>query len=253
MSHSPNSRVCARLKKTFICSPLGWTLARVLGKRSGSPPGYVRFGSFRRLRPIGPDWGYERGLPLDRYYIEKFIGLHAADVKGHVLEVRDNEYTKRYGGDRVVKSNVISLSADDGSPTIVADITRADHIPSDMFDCIIFTQTLHLIYDVRAAVKTLYRILKPRGVLLVTVPTVSKIASEERSDHWRLTSHSCSTLFREFFPSDQLTITSYGNVLSAIAFLEGLAVPELKKSELEFADPEFEMLVSVRAVKPEMS
>jgi SAM-dependent methyltransferase len=118
-----------------------------------------------------------------------------------------------------------------------------------MFDCIIMTQTLQLIYDMRSALRTLHRILAPGGVLLVTVPTVSRIASDERSDNWRLTSRSCSTLFREFFPSDNLTVTPYGNVLSAIAFLEGLAVRELTKAELDYRDPDFEVVNSVRAVK----
>jgi len=241
------------LKSLIVRTPVGWSLARMMGKRSGPPPGYVRWGSFRRLTPIGPQWGYERGLPLDRYYIEKFVASHASDIQGHVLEVREDEYTKQFGGDRVVKSDVVSLALDDGKPTIVADVTRADHIPSDTFDCIIFTQTLHLIYDMRSALRTLHRILKTGGVLLVTVPTISKIASEEQSDHWRLTSLACGTLFREFFPSSALTITPYGNVLSGIAFLEGMAVRELSRAELEFHDPEFEVIISVRAVKPGMS
>jgi SAM-dependent methyltransferase len=238
-----------QLRNLLIRNPIGWTLARMMGKKSGPPPGYVRFGSFRRLSPIGPCWGYERGLPLDRYYIEEFIAAHASDIRGDVLEIRDNEYTKRFGGNSVVKSDVVSLTRDDGTPTIVADLTQADHIPSDKFDCIIITQTLQLIYDMRSALGTLHRILKPGGVLLVTVPNVSKIASDERSDNWRLTSRSCNTLFREFFPSDNLTVTPYGNVLSAVAFLEGLAVRELSKAELDFRDPDFEVIISVRAVK----
>ena len=241
------------LKALLLRTPVGWSLARMMGKRSGPPPGYVRFGSFRRLSPVGPAWGYERGLPLDRYYIEKFIASHASDIQGHVLEVADDEYTKRFGGNRVVKSDVVSLTRDDGITTIVADLTNAHHVPSDTFDCIILTQTLQLIYDLRSALGTLHRILKPGGVLLVTVPTVSKIASDEPNDHWRFTSRSCNALFREFFPSDGLTITPYGNVLSAIAFLEGLAVRELSVTELEFFDPEFEVVISVRAVKPASS
>jgi len=243
----------AKLTSRFLRTPVGWSLARMLGKRSGPPPGYVRFGSFRSIHPIDPHWGCERGLPIDRYYIEKFIGAHASDIRGHVLEVRDDKYTRRFGNDRVRKSDVISLRADDGIPTIVADLTRAPSIPSDAFDCIILTQTLQYIYDLRRAVGTLYRILAPGGVLLATVPTVCKIDSESRVEYWRLTSRSCSTLLGKFFPPGALTINSYGNVLSAVAILEGLAARELSLAEIEYCDPEYEVIVSIRAVKPEPS
>ena len=48
-----------------------------------------------------------------------------------------------------------------------------------------------------------------------------------------------------------MTIRAHGNVLTAISFLQGLAVSELTTDELEFHDSNFELLLSVRAVKPE--
>ena len=64
------------------------------------------------------------------------------------------------------------LMATEGNPqaTIVGDLTDAPQIPSDAFDCAIVTQTLQFVYDVRAALATLHRILAPGGVLLATVP-----------------------------------------------------------------------------------
>ena len=73
------------------------------------PVGTVDFGHFRRLIPISKEWGFDRGLPIDRYYIERFLQRHAADIRGRVLEVGDNAYTRRFGGDRVTNSDVINL------------------------------------------------------------------------------------------------------------------------------------------------
>ncbi len=87
-----------------------------------------------------------------------------------MLEIHDDSYTKRYGGGRVHSSDVLDVAEDNPQATIVADLTRADHVPSEAFDCIIFTQTLQFIYDMRSAVQTLERILKPGGTLLATLP-----------------------------------------------------------------------------------
>jgi ubiquinone/menaquinone biosynthesis C-methylase UbiE len=135
----------------------------------------------------------------------------------------------------------------------VADLTSASHIPSDTFDCIILTQTLQYIYEPRAALQTIRRILKPGGVLLATLPGISQQnrALEQWDDHWRFTTVSCSRLFAESFPPEQLKIQGYGNVLVAIAFLHGLATEELGQDELDQQDPDYEVLISVRGVKPD--
>ena len=52
------------------------------------------------------------------------------------------------------------------------------------------------------------------------------------------------------FPADCVHLESYGNVLAATAFLQGLASEELKNEELITRDPDYEMLIAVRAQKP---
>jgi hypothetical protein len=118
------------------------------------PVGLVRFGSLRRLTPISREYGFDRGRPIDRHYIETFLARHAADVAGHVLEIKDDGYTRRFGGARVGKSDVLCLEADDPHATIVGDLVAAPQIPSASFDCAIVTQTLQFVYDVRAAIAT---------------------------------------------------------------------------------------------------
>lgn len=219
-----------------------------------SQVGWVRFGDLRRVTPIEPDFGWKRGKPIDRYYIEKFLASHADDIQGRVLEMGDNYYTSEFGGDRVTKSDVMQV-IDGPQVDIVADLTDCseDQIPSNTYDCIILTQTLPFIYDVRAAMKTLYRILKPGGVLLTTFAGISQISPEDVElwgEYWRFTKISSQLLFEEFFPPQHLTVKAYGNVFTAITFLHGFATEELRQSELDYHDPNYEVLVTVRAVKP---
>lgn len=218
------------------------------------PVGWIRFGQLRRTQPFTTDYGNSRGLEIDRYYIEKFMAEHAQDVRGHVLEIKHNSYTMKYGGDRVTKSDVLHKLEGNPDATLVADLSNADHLPSDTFDTIIFTQTLQFIYDIKATVRTLYRLLKPGGIILATgsgMVQISRADFEQWGEYWRFTSLSFRLLFEEAFPRENISVRSYGNVLSAISLLEGLAVEDLKKKELEAADPNYELIVAIRAVKPE--
>ena len=220
------------------------------------PVGLVRWGSLRRLTPISRAWGYDRGLPVDRYYIEQFLSDCAADVRGRVLEVKDDSYTVKYGGDRVSRSDVLHKTAGNPRATVVADLTNAPDLPADTYDCIICTQTLQFIYEIRAAIGTLYRILKPGGVLLVTVPGMSQISRfdmDRWGDYWRFTTLSIGHLFSETFTESQVRVRAYGNVRSAISVLHGLASEELGRRALDAVDPDYEVLIAVRAVKPEAS
>ena len=174
----------------------------------------------RRLQPIRPGFGFGHGQCIDRYYIETFLERYAADVHGYVLEVADNAYTRRFGGQRVVHSDVLHITPGHPRATITADLTCADHIQSETFDCIILTQTLQYIYEVRAALRTLQRILKPGGVVLATFPCISQIARydmERWGEYWRFTTLSSRKLFAEVFPEDCVTVQAYGNIFTAIA------------------------------------
>jgi SAM-dependent methyltransferase len=217
------------------------------------PVGTVRFGSLRRLNPVSRDWGFDRGQPIDRYYIEQFLSVHANDVRGRVLEIDNSNYTRAFGGDRVTQSDVLHISDWKPGVTMVGDLTKLDHIDSRLFDCVIVTQTLQFIYDYRAALRTIHRILRPEGVALVTLPAINKSQDEKGSleDYWAFRTPSAQRLFAELFPAEQVTVTGYGNVLVAVAFLHGLAVAELTREELDRADPAYEVLVAVRARKPE--
>src|SRR5205809_3007000 len=137
--------------------------------------------------------------------------------------------------------------------TVVGYLTRADHIPCGNFDCVILTQTLQFIHDVPAVLRTVKRILKPGGVVLATMPGISPISryDMERWGHfWAFTTQSARRLFEGVFPQNHVQITAYGNVLTAASFLYGIATEELRKEELDHLDPDYELIIAVKAVRP---
>ncbi len=220
--------------------------------RRWPPRGMVRWGGLRRLAPLSREWGYDRGRPIDRYYIERYLAEHRQDIRGDVLEIDSDTYTRAYGGDRVERSHVLRLSPGPGA-TIVGDLADGTGIPADAFDCVILTQTLQLIFDVQAALRTVRRILKPGGILLLTVPGLSKTKDHGWHLQWLFTSASLHRSLADVFGEDQVEVEAVGNVLAAVAFLHGVAVEELSTAELEFPDPDFEVLLLARAGKPESS
>lgn len=215
-------------------------------------PGHVNFGSLRRVNPISRVFGYDRGQPVDRYYIEGFLRCNAIDIQGQVLEIADNTYTRRFGGTRVVTSDVLHAVPGNPNATLVGDLSRSGDLPADRYDCIILTQTLLCIYDIHAAVRTLHRILKPGGVALVTLPGICQIAQPDMrlwGDYWRFTSLSAQRLFEEAFIPAGIEVATHGNVLVATAFLYGLSTEELQRTELDHCDPDYQVSITVRAVK----
>jgi SAM-dependent methyltransferase len=205
-------------------------------------------------QPMSYAFGLDRGQPIDRYYIERFLAAHASDVRGHVLEIEHDIYTRRYGGNRVTKSDILFVEPGCPKANIVADLTNAPHLPSHTYDTIIFTQTLPFIYDSKAVIRTLYRILKPKGVVLCTTPGVChQISPREMrrwGDYWRFTSLSVQRLFSEVFPANLVKVGASGNVLAASAFLYGLAVEDVRVRDLDEQDPLYEVSIAVRAEKP---
>lgn len=243
----------AALGRTRLAAVGRRLLSRSSHRADAPPVGSVRFGSLRRLSPMSTDFGYDRGQPIDRYYIERFLETHAADIRGRVLEVGDRTYTRRFGGERVSHSDVLHVRDKAADVTIVADLSDGDVIPSEAFDCLILTQTLQLIYDLPSAVATIQRILRPGGVVLATVPgisTVSRYDMERWGHFWSFTTQSAQRLFEEVFPGDNVVVEARGNVLAATSFLYGLASRELRRSELDYQDPDYELVITVRATRP---
>jgi SAM-dependent methyltransferase len=200
------------------------------------------------LEPVSREFGFDRGKPVDRWYIERFLARHRADIRGAVLEVAESTYTQWFGDGQVTRSDVLHRTGTAES-TVVGDLTTGEGLPAGAYDCFICTQTLPFIYDVHAAVKGMAGVLKPGGVVLATVPGMSQVSREDKrdwGDWWRFTSQGARRLFEEAF--DDVEAKAHGNVLSAAAFLYAYAAEDLTESELAQDDPDYELLITVRAL-----
>jgi SAM-dependent methyltransferase len=219
----------------------------------GQPPlSGVDFGELRRLEPISRSFGTDRGLAIDRFYIERFLEARRADIRGRVLEIGEDTYTRRFGGAQVTSSDILHVDASNRHATIVADLANAPHIPDDSFDCIILTQTLQLVFDLPSAMRTLHRILAPGGVLLVTVPGISQVAVHSlwgKTWYWAFTALALERLLREHMLAADVDIEVHGNVLTSTALLYGLASGEMTEEELDTPDPEYQLMILARATK----
>ena len=200
----------------------------------------------RRTRPLSDVWGFDRGTPVDRHYIEGFLAEHRGDIRGRVLEVQDSAYTERFGSG-VEGRDVLDIDPSNPRATIVADLADPGALPAGAFDCFILTQTLHLVYDLPAAARSCHRLLRPGGVLLATGPALSRVRGG--TDFWRFTPASLGRLLGEAFGPGQVAVRAYGNVLAATAFLSGMALEEVPARLLDRRDEHFPVIVAARAVK----
>ncbi len=205
---------------------------------------------------VSTQFGYDRGQPLDRYYIERFLSDHSPSICGRVLEIKNSHYTKRFGGDRVSQSDVLHPDAAWPEATLHGNLTDPSAFEANQFDCVILTQTLHLIYNMRAVLKTVEKILKPGGILLATAPCISKIYQLNEPPHlkldqdsWRMTKWSFGKVLSEFFPEEQVHVSAAGNLVVNAAFLYGLAAEDLPSAILHQSDSDNEMILLATAVK----
>lgn len=207
--------------------------------------------NLRSVEPVSKYFGFERGVPIDRYYIEKFLSENRGLIKGSVLEVADSSYTKKFDGG-VEKFEVLYVDDTNLQATIIGDLSRPETLPECVIDCFICTQTFNFIYDFKSAIKGAHKLLKPGGTLLATCSGISQISRYDMDrwgDYWRFTTSSARLAFGEAFGGNNLEVKSYGNVLASVAFLEGMACEELNKEELDFKDDDYQMIISVKALK----
>jgi SAM-dependent methyltransferase len=211
----------------------------------------VTFGDLERTEPVSDRLGYERGTPIDRYYIEDFLRRRADSITGRVMEVGDARYAKMFGR-AVERVDVLHATAGNLEATIVGDLTAPSTLPAESVDCVICTQTLGFIFDVAKAIEGLHKIVRPGGTVLATVSGISQISRYDMDrwgDFWRFTDASVRELFGRVF-GEAVRVTTYGNVTAAMAFLQGLALEDLPdRKVLDLNDPDYQLIVAVAATK----
>jgi SAM-dependent methyltransferase len=205
-----------------------------------------------REYPVSKVMGADRGTPIDRYYMENFFRQNAHLIKGRVLEVGDSRYSRRFCTGKAESFDVLHFIPGSKEATLIGDLTDTATLPENSFDCFICAQTFQYTFEIRKAIEGAFYLLKPGGVLLATVPGISQISrydAERYGEYWRFTTDSLQKLFEPVFGTD-LEIESFGNVMAATAFLQGVALEDLPDiSLLDARDPDYQMLLTIRAVK----
>ncbi|HEC27450.1 MAG TPA: SAM-dependent methyltransferase [Gammaproteobacteria bacterium] len=202
---------------------------------------------FNGVEPLGDYWG-GRGAVIHRYYLEEYLRQNASCIRGRCLEFQEDSYTTKYGKANVQTVDIINREADRAESTIVADLTAENDIPSNQFDCIICTYTLHIIFDAEKVVSEMHRILKPGGTLFVSVPDIT-INYPNFPELWRFTAEGLGALLAKYFGDKSVSVSGFGNSLTAAGELRGLAVSDFSESELTYRDPRYSLVICARAVK----
>jgi len=203
----------------------------------------------KNIFPVSRSFGFDRGKPIDRYYIEKFLEGHREYIRGSVIEVAEDTYSKMFDSG-IEKSDILHVSNDSKNATIVADLTKKESLPESRFDCFICTQTLNFIYDFKKGIEGITHLLKPGGTALVTVAGICQISKydEERwGDFWRFCPNGIEKSFQEVFGRNNVKIFVYGNCEAVISLLQGLAVNEKNKRILDENDSEYPLTIGIVA------
>lgn len=233
-----------------IKTDVGALSSRVLGYGRRRLRRLVRpawLGTLRSTSPLSESWGYDRGTPIDRSYIDRFLRPFRGDIRGRVLEVRDDRYTL-LGGAAVTQNDIVDIDASNPRATLVADLAHAESIPSDRYDCFVCTQTYQYVLDLDAAIATSHRILKPGGVLLATVPGIAQLdRANADGDYWRFTPALVRAKFSAAFSS--VHVEAFGNCLTAVGVMTGLAAEELSADERDLTDVRYPLVIGVRCIK----
>lgn len=219
---------------------------------------HARALSMRRQQPYNA--GASDQLSVIRYYWADFLENHRADIHGQGLEIGETSTLRAFGSDRLTESHALDLAPHNPDVRMVADLSRADHLPGDQYDCFIHQFTTAVIYDLPAALYHAVRLLKPGGVLLINFWCVDfylhrgldmGTGAPLYMYHWP-TPIGVHNIFHDLaLTEDDYQMSVYGNLLTRLAFLLNMPAREFTTAELDHRDPGQPLLICVRLVKPD--
>lgn len=149
------------------------------------------------------------------------------------------------------QSDILDIDPKNKNANIIADLADLSNVTDNIYDCVILTQVLQLIYNYNDTIKNIHRVLKPGGVLLMTVPGITQIAYEQlgKTWYWSFSEASVTKILSQFFENENIIVSIYGNVLTAVAFLYGVGAKELASAEYEVNDLDYQVIIGGKAIK----
>jgi hypothetical protein len=210
--------------------------------------GVPRWGNLRRARPFSSHFGFERGTPVDRFYLEAFLTEWQAAITGDVLEIQAPDYARRYGHALGRTESVDILPQH--QPTWCCDLADAGGlIPDAHYDCVLLPNTLSVLQRAEGCLQQAWRITRPGGVILATGALLMPLAGDV-PEYQRLTANGWRDVVARAWPGATPVVRSHGNMVAAIAAMLGLAYEELTVAELQADDPQYPVMISLAVRKP---
>jgi SAM-dependent methyltransferase len=211
------------------------------------------WGNLRRSEPFSGTFGFDRGTPIDRFYMHGFLDEHRAAIHGVVGEIAEARYVRQFGDDRLTRIEIIDIDPRNPHATLVADLAESSSLPAATFDTLVVLQTLQYTSSAAAAVGNCVQALRPGGSLLLAMPGLTahddRIPLEE--DRWRFLPAGVDELLRAAAPVARRTVVGYGNLVAALAFLHGISAEELRPSELHRYDERYPVVTCARLDLPD--
>jgi methyltransferase family protein len=208
-----------------------------------------RWGNLRRTRPFSESFGFDRGTPVDRHYLRRFLEANREWIRGDVLEIQLPDCTRRYGRE-VTVAHTVDVDPH-FRPTYLCDLARAEGvIPDARYDCFLLPNSLSFLRDLDGCLRQALRVVRPGGVILASGSALGPLTPDV-PDYWRLSADGWHEVARRIWPGCEVAVESRGNCLAAVAAALGLALEELSEAELDAQDPRYPVLVTVRCRKPD--
>lgn len=205
----------------------------------------IDWGDLRRKFPLCNLFGFTRGVPIDRYYLEKFISEIRLEVVGTVLEVGGVLVNRElYQFSNATEYLTLDVEARPGISK-VGDIHNPATIEFESLDTVVIFNVLEHCYDPWLAVKNIYSWLKVGGKCFCMVPNSQKI-HDIPADYWRILPDGMKQIFQDF-PQQKLYV--YGNPMSVIANFLGISAGELSPKELDDFHPDYPSITCIVVTK----
>ena len=213
--------------------------------RGGYPVPF--WGNLRRTKPLSCNFGFERGTPVDRFYLHKFLEQNKHFITKDVLEIQVSDCSKQYGHN-VLQQHTVDIIPN-FNPTYLCDLAQSEAIiPSNAYDCFLMPNTLCVLKDIQICLTQAQRILKPGGVILATTVSFAPLCPDV-PDYWHMSKAGWEEIVKKSLNQCDVKIQSFGNSLIAMAAMLGLAMEELDPKEFEYQDPRFPVSITLWAQK----
>lgn len=134
-------------------------------------------------------------LQPERVLLQRQVARFAAELRGELLDVGSGR-SNRYGPLCVNASSRRTLDTDPrGKPDILASAEDIP-LPDGSVDSVLCTQVLEHVQHPHDVAAELFRVLKPGGLLLLTVPQLNEL-HEEPHDYFRYTRYGLEALLKD--------------------------------------------------------